>query len=106
MTSTVAYPYTFDTMSRIGNDNPAIDQRNIQNINEANYNLENFYPACPMSTAIDFALSQPNVFYKGSHEGGVKGCAIEANNDLKYCLSAGSVFQLILRCSTSSVICP
>ena len=84
MTSTVAYPYTFDTMSRIGNDNPAIDQRNIQNINEANYNLENFYPACPMSTAIDFALSQPNVFYKGSHEGGVKGCAIEANNDLKY----------------------
>ena len=29
MTSTVAYPYTFDSMSRIGNDNPAIDQRNI-----------------------------------------------------------------------------
>jgi hypothetical protein len=43
MTSTVAYPYTFDSMSRIGNDNPALDQRNIQNINEANYNLENFY---------------------------------------------------------------
>ena len=33
MTSTVAYPYTFDSMSRIGNDNPALDQRNIQNIN-------------------------------------------------------------------------
>ena len=25
--------FTFDTMSRIGNDNPAIDQRNVQNVN-------------------------------------------------------------------------
>ena len=37
-----------------------------------------------MSSAIEFATKQPQVFYKGSHEGGVKGCAIEANNDLKY----------------------
>ena len=49
--TTTAYPYSFDAMSRIGNDNPAIDQRNIQNINNANYNLENYYPACPMSKA-------------------------------------------------------
>ena len=83
MASTTAYPYSFDSMSRIGNDNPAIDQRNIQNVNNANYNLENFYPACPMTKAQNFALAQPNVFYKGSHEGGIKGCEIEANNDLK-----------------------
>ena len=82
--TTTAYPYTFDAMSRIGNDNPAIDQRNIQNVNNANYNLENFYPDCPMSKAQNFALNQPNVFYNGSHEGGIKGCAIEANNELKF----------------------
>ncbi len=78
------YPYTFDSMSRIGNDNTAIDQRSIQNMNGANHHLENFYPACPMNKAIDFALNQPNVFYKGAHEGGVKGCTIEENNELKY----------------------
>jgi len=84
MSATTTYPYTFDSISRIGNDNVAIDQRNIQNMNNANYRLENYYPNCPMSTAIEFATKQPQVFYKGSHEGGVKGCEIDANNDLKY----------------------
>ena len=71
-------------MSRIGNDPIVIDQRSIQNTGEANYNLENYYPACPMNTARDFALNQPNVFYNGAHEGGIKGCEIDANNELKY----------------------
>ena len=31
--TTSTYPYTFDSMSRIGNDNTAIDQRNVQNMN-------------------------------------------------------------------------
>ena len=84
MSTTSVHPYTFDSISRIGNDNTAIDQRNIQNMNNTNYNLENYYPACPMNTAMEFALNQPNVFYKGSHEGGIKGCEINANNDLKY----------------------
>ena len=83
-TNSTAYPYTFDSMSRIGNDATAIDQRTIQNMSNANHHLENFYPACPMTEAIDFALAQPNVFYKGSHEGGIKGCKIEDNNELKY----------------------
>ena len=82
--TTSTYPYTFDSMSRIGNDNTAIDQRNIQNMNNTTHHLENFYPACPMNKAMDFALNQPNVFYKGGHEGGVKGCEIETNNELKY----------------------
>ena len=43
MSSTSIYPYTFDSMSRIGNDNTAIDQRTIQNTNNANHQLENFY---------------------------------------------------------------
>ena len=84
MSTTQVYPYTFDSMSRIGNDNVAIDQRSIQNMNNANHTLENFYPYCPMNKAMDFALNQPNVFYNGSHEGGIKGCEIESNNELKY----------------------
>jgi len=82
--TTSVHPYSFDSMSRIGNDNTAIDQRTIQNMNNTNHTLENFYPACPMNQAIDFALNQPNVFYKGAHEGGIKGCEIESNNELKY----------------------
>ena len=62
-TNSTAYPYSFDSMSRIGNDATAIDQRTIQNMSGANHHLENFYPACPMNQAIDFALAQPNVFY-------------------------------------------
>ena len=84
MSGTTTYPYTFDSISRIGNDNIAIDQRNIQNMNHANHQLENYYPSCPMSSAIDFATKQPQVFYKGSHEGGIKGCEIDINNKLKY----------------------
>jgi hypothetical protein len=79
-----AYPYMFNSLSRIGNDNTSIDQRNIQNMNNTNYLLENYYPACPMNQAMDFALKQPNVFYNGSHEGGIKGCEIEQNNNLKF----------------------
>lgn len=84
MSATTTYPYTFDSTSRIGNDNVAIDQRNIQNMNNANHRLENFYPNCPMNSAIDFATKQPQVFYKGGHEGGMKGCEMDANNELKY----------------------
>ena len=82
--TTTNYPFTFDSLSRLGDDNVSIDQRNIQNMHNANHRLENFYPACPMNKAMDFALSQPNVFYKGGKEGGIKGCEIEANNDLKF----------------------
>ena len=82
MTST--YPYTFDSMSRLEYDESNLNQRNLQNVNNANYQLENYYPDCPISNAINFATQQPNVFYKGSHEGGIKGCEIETNNELKF----------------------
>ena len=95
-TSTTAYPYSFDSMSRIGNDNTAIDQRTLQNMSNASHHLENFYPACPMNQAIDFALAQPNVFYKGAHEGGIKGCTIEDNNELKYTHISRPACKLIL----------
>ena len=84
MNNTSIYPYVFDSMSRIGNDSVTVDQRTIQNMHHTNYLLENYYPQCPMNNAQNFALEQPNVFYNGSHEGGINGCVIEDNNELKF----------------------
>lgn len=78
------YPYSFDNISRIGFDTASYDQRNIQNVNSATYLLENYYPACPMTQAVNFATNQPNVFYKGAKEGGIKGCEMDASNELKF----------------------
>lgn len=86
MVNNSVYPYTFSSMSRIGNDNQSIIQRDIQNNKNIDHRLENYYPACPMNTAMDFALNQPNVFYSGSHEGGINGCVVDKNNELKYTL--------------------
>ena len=58
--------YTFDNMSRIGCDTGDLSQRNVQNLNAANYALSNFFSTdCQMERPIQFATSQPNVFYKG-----------------------------------------
>ena len=51
------FPFTFDNLSRIGNDSCSLDQRNIQNFNASNYRVENFFPYCPMTNAIDFATN-------------------------------------------------
>jgi hypothetical protein len=74
--------YTFQNMTRIGNDNCYVDQRSIQDVKNANYMLTNFYPSCPMSNAIAFATSQPSVFYSGSHQVGIGGCNIDYNSSL------------------------
>jgi len=76
--------YIFNKMARIGNDTCDISQRNIQSVNNANYMLENYYPTCPMSTAMNFALAQPNIFYNGSHQVGIGGCNIDENNELLF----------------------
>lgn len=78
------FPYTFDNLSRIGNDSCSLDQRNIQNYAASNYQVENFSPFCPMTNAIDFATKQPNVNYTGSHQVGINGCNISENSELRY----------------------
>ena len=74
--------YIFNNMARIGGDSCDISQHNIQNKNAANYMLTNPRPACPMTSAIDFATSQPNVNFNGSHQVGIGGCNIDANSQL------------------------
>ena len=84
MSELSVFPYTFDNLSRIGNDSCSLDQRNIQNYAASNYQVENFSPFCPMTNAIDFATKQPNVNYTGSHQVGINGCNITENSELRY----------------------
>jgi hypothetical protein len=74
--------YTFDKTTRIGDDQCDLSQQNIQNAQAATYMLDNYRPACPMSSAIDFATSQPNVNFTGSHQVGINGCNIDQNSEL------------------------
>ena len=76
------YDYKFYEQSRIYDDQCGISQKNIQNSDAASYMLNNYYPSCPMSKAISFATSQPNVNYKGSHQVGINGCNIDSNSKL------------------------
>lgn len=80
------YDYTFNQMSRIGNDYTDMSQINVQNINAANYQLDNFNASCPMTKAIAFATSQPNVNYTGSHQVGIGGCNIDQSSELEMSL--------------------
>jgi hypothetical protein len=96
MTNSSFHSYAFDSMSRIGNDDPSIDQRNIQNKANIGYTLENFYQSCPMETAQNFALKQPNVFYRGSHEGGINGCVVDQNTELKHTILSKPACKLTL----------
>ena len=74
--------YTFQNMTRIGNDSCYIDQRTIQDTNIGNYTLTNFASDCPMSKTIEFATNQPSVFYTGSQQVGINGCNIDYNSKL------------------------
>jgi hypothetical protein len=76
------HDFTFNNLARIGEDACDISQRNIQNSKHATYMLDNFRPACPMKKAIEFATSQPNVNYNGSHQVGINGCNIDENSEL------------------------
>lgn len=75
--------FTFDNLSRIGNDTCGLSQRNIQNTASANYMLSNFFSQdCNMTRPIDLATSQPNIFYKGGYQVGAGGCNVDTNSQL------------------------
>lgn len=76
------YDYTFYNTTRIGDDKCDLSQRTVQNSHYSTYMLDNFRPDCPMSNAINFATSQLNVNYTGSHQVGISGCNIDENSEL------------------------
>jgi hypothetical protein len=75
--------YTFDNISRIGNDNCCIDQRTIQNSSYANYTLQNYFASdCSMKKPIELATTQPGIFYNGGFNVGAGGCNIDSSSQL------------------------
>lgn len=75
------YDYTFNQMSRIGNDFTDVSERNLQNVNAANYLLDNYNPSCSMNKTISFATSQPDVNY--SSGGYTSTCNIDQSSALE-----------------------
>ena len=76
------YDYTFNQLTRIGDDSCDKSQRNVQNASASTYMLNQFRPECPMKSSMDFALSQPNVNYIGSHQMGIGGCNVDESSEL------------------------
>ena len=75
--------YTFDNMSRIGNDTCFQDQETLQNINSCNYLLQNYFANdCTMNKPISLATSQPGVFYNGPSSVGSGGCVVDDSSKL------------------------
>ena len=75
--------FTFQNMSRIGNDTCTQDQNTIQDIRSANYLLQNFFADdCSMKQPIALATTQPGVFFNGGHNSGAGGCNIDKSSEL------------------------
>ena len=76
------FDYKFDQATRLGYDRTDLSQETLQNVEYANYMLDGFRPACPLSSAIDFATSQPNINFTGSYQTSVGGSNISENSQL------------------------
>lgn len=76
------YNYNFNQSSRLGYDRTDFSQQTLQNAEYANYMLDGFRPACPLSSAIDFATSQPNINFTGTHQTSIGGSNINESSQL------------------------
>ena len=75
--------FTFDHLSRLGDDSCDISQRNVQNVSQSSYLLTNFFSQdCGMKRPIEFATSQPNINLKGGFQVGAGGCNVDTNSEL------------------------
>ena len=75
--------FTFDNMSRIGNDTCSQDQNTLQNINASNYLLQNFFANdCSMRQPIALATTQPGIMYDGGYSLGAGGCNVDTSSKL------------------------
>lgn len=77
------YNFTFDNMSRIGNDQCFIDQNTIQDAAACTYMTQNFFASdCSMRNPISLATTQPGIMYNGGHNIGAGGCNVDTNSKL------------------------
>jgi len=70
-------------MSRIGLDPCCKSQTDIQNVEFANYMLQNYFSSdCSMKNPKALATSQPGIFYNGGYGSGAGGCNIDDSSNL------------------------
>ena len=75
--------FTFDNMSRIGNDTCSQDQNTLQNINASNYLLQNYFANdCSMRQPIALATTQPGIMYDGGYSLGAGGWNVDTSSKL------------------------
>ncbi len=74
----------FDNTARIGNDVCDMTNRNKQNIEAANYMLENYSAANSANSALNLATNQPNISLQASPHGGINGDNIDVNSVLVF----------------------
>jgi len=75
--------FTFDNMSRIGNDSCCVDQNTIQNSQASNYLLQNYFAKdCTMKNTKELATSQPGINYTGGYGLGAGGCNVQDSSRL------------------------
>jgi hypothetical protein len=76
--------YIFDNMSRIGLDECSKSQGDLQNVEFANYMLQNYFiNDCSMKSTRELATSQPGVFYNGGFNTSACGSNINDSSNLQ-----------------------
>jgi hypothetical protein len=75
--------FTFNGMSRIGNDSCCIDINSIQNSQACSYTLQNYFTQdCNMKNAKALAVTQPCINYSGSYGMAAGGCNVDDSSKL------------------------
>ena len=78
------YNFTFDNLTGINDDSCGIAEKEMLNNNFGNYSVQSYFlQNCGMQKPINFATSQPNVFYNGSHTVGLGGCNVDSDSNLR-----------------------
>jgi len=79
------YNYTFDSLTRLGDDQCYVSERTKQNTQYGTYNTTNFFSQnCGLAKPLEFATSMPNVFVNGGFgNSGAGGCNINSDSKLK-----------------------
>lgn len=79
------YNYTFDNLSRLGDDVCYLNERNKQNTHYGSYTTTNYFGGnCNNNMPMKVATSQPNIFVKdGFGPSGPGGCNIDNDSNLR-----------------------
>lgn len=90
------YPYTFNGVSRIGNDNTDKSQKTIMNTRFNNYMLSSYFSENHSSDHVQFATSQPSMMFNGSNgssSGGINALTVDVDSKLNVHKESGRALE-------------